>query len=65
MQITYVSDWVRQIALFIATILPDKLGGPAELFLTAMAQDMIAPSYDNRRLGPYFKNIFQSDEDKL
>ncbi|SGY89229.1 SDR family oxidoreductase [Moritella viscosa] len=60
-KITYLPDWIRKIALFIATMLPEALGGPAEFFLTAMAQDMIAPSYGNRKIDPYFKHIFQSD----
>ena len=58
-RIIYLPDWMRKISLLFATMLPEKLGGPAEFFLTAMAQDMIAPTYGNRSLGGYFQDIFQ------
>jgi uncharacterized protein YbjT (DUF2867 family) len=60
-RITCLPDWVRQISLFITAKLPEKFGGPAEFFLTVMAQNMVAPTYGNRKLGDHFRNIFQEE----
>ncbi|WP_022943122.1 SDR family oxidoreductase [Psychromonas hadalis] len=60
-RITCLPDWVRKISLFIAAKLPEKFGGPAEFFLTVMAQNMVAPTYGKRKLGDHFRNIFQEE----
>jgi uncharacterized protein YbjT (DUF2867 family) len=61
--ITYFPDVIRKIALFLASHLPEKFGGPAEFFLTTMAQDMIAPVYGKQTLFDHFSRLFQQGRD--
>lgn len=56
-QITYLPDWVRKLALLFASVLPERFGGPVAFFLTVMAQDMVAPTYGNRALGCHFQAL--------
>lgn len=56
-KISHLPDWIRRLSLFFARHLPEKLTGPAEFFLTAMGQDMIAPIYGEKSLGDYFKEL--------
>lgn len=60
-QITYLPDWVRKLALFFASVLPERFGGPVAFFLTVMAQDMVAPTYGNRALGCHFQALTQAE----
>jgi uncharacterized protein YbjT (DUF2867 family) len=60
-RITYLPDWVRKSALYIASVLPEKFGGPVEFFLTVMAQDMVAPTYGHRTLSAHFQAISQAE----
>ncbi len=60
-RITYLPDWVRKSALFFASVLPEKFGGPVEFFLTVMAQDMVAPTYGHRTLGSHFQALSQAE----
>ncbi|OEF19693.1 SDR family oxidoreductase [Aliivibrio logei] len=59
---TGLPDWIRCIAVYITSKLPEKFGGPAEFFLTVMAQDMIAPKYGDHKLGEYFQAMFEKDK---
>ncbi|MFT5881157.1 MAG: hypothetical protein ACI86X_002296 [Moritella sp.] len=60
-RITYSPDWMRKLALRFVTMLPEKLGGPVEFFLTAMAQDMVAPTYGHHTLSAHFQAISQAE----
>lgn len=55
--ITYVPDAFRKFALTIARRLPEPWTGPMEFFLTAMAQDNIAPRYGKHHLGDYYQQL--------
>ncbi|GGI68032.1 SDR family oxidoreductase [Shewanella gelidii] len=56
-KISHFPDWIRRVILFFSRYLPEKKTGPAEFFLSAMAQDMIAPIYGTKKLGEYFKDL--------
>jgi uncharacterized protein YbjT (DUF2867 family) len=58
-RITCLPDWIRKVSLSIASVLPEKLAGPAEFFLTTIAKDMIAPLYGHHRLDAHFQQLGQ------
>ncbi|MCL1076134.1 SDR family oxidoreductase [Shewanella dokdonensis] len=55
--IVKLPDWVRRMVLWIVARLPDRWGGPAEFFLTAMSQDAVAPAYGELRLGDHYAHM--------
>jgi len=61
-KVTHLPDWVRKIALFIAASLPERIGGPAEFFLTVSAGDMIAPPHGNKKLADHFRKLYLLDK---
>ena len=60
-KITHLPDWFRRASLFVSSLLPEKMTGPAEFFLTVMEQDMIAPTYGRHTLAEHFKEIHNAD----
>lgn len=56
-KIIKLPDTIRRLALWIVARMPDKWGGAAEFFLTAMSQDAIAPTYGKRRLSEHYKKL--------
>ncbi|MEJ2763046.1 SDR family oxidoreductase [Photobacterium sp. MCCC 1A19761] len=55
--ITYLPNWLSKLLLFLSRNLPEKHTGVVEFFLTASAQDMIAPAYGERTLAQYFQTL--------
>lgn len=54
--IVILPDCLRKIALWVLPrITPQRIYGPFQFFLTAMASDMAAPDYGKRRLEEFFK----------
>lgn len=64
-KISHLPDWIRKLLLLIVAKLPEKTGGSAEFFLTAMAQDMVAPTYGTHTLSDYFKEIYRNEADDI
>lgn len=60
-KITYLPDWFRKAALFVASSLPERLGGPSEFFLTVSERDMVAPVYGEKTLYEHFSQIHGSE----
>ncbi len=60
--ITYMPDALRKVALAIARRLPESWTGPVEFFLTAMAQDNIAPSYGEHHLGDHYQQLAKGSQ---
>ncbi|MCE2572656.1 SDR family oxidoreductase [Motilimonas eburnea] len=60
--LTYLPDALRQFALAIARRLPESWTGPAEFFLTAMAQDNIAPRYGEHHLDDYYQQLAKGSQ---
>ncbi|WP_238326181.1 SDR family oxidoreductase [Marinomonas sp. S3726] len=56
-KLMYLPDWVRKLALAVAKQLPERVGGPAEFFLTVSGQDMVAPAYGEHHLLEHFKSL--------
>ena len=57
-KIVHLPDWIRIFTLrLVRTLLPSKIYGPIEFFLSAMASDMIAPKYGVHKLGDYYQSI--------
>lgn len=57
-RITCLPDGLRRAALAVLPwVTPRRVHGPAQFFLTAMAQDMVAPCYGDRRLGAHFRQV--------
>lgn len=56
-KLLHLPDWMRRLALAIAKQLPEKVGGPAEFFLTVSGQDMVAPAYGEHHLLEHFKSL--------
>lgn len=56
-KLMHLPDWVRKVALAVVTQLPERVGGPAEFFLTVSGQDMVAPAYGENRLLEHFKSL--------
>lgn len=55
-KITYLPDWTRRFTIWLMrTFTSSKTYGPVEFFLTAMADDNIAPKYGRKRLEHYFR----------
>ncbi len=50
-------DILRRLALWIVARMPDKWGGAAEFFLTAMSQDAIASVYGKQQLSKYYEKM--------
>lgn len=61
-KVTNLPDWVRRTALFIATSLPERIGGAAEFFLTVSARDMIAPPHGDKKLADHFRKLYLLDQ---
>ncbi|UXI00198.1 SDR family oxidoreductase [Photobacterium sp. TY1-4] len=56
-KVTFVPEILRKLLLKMSRTLPEKYTGTAEFFLTATAQDMIAPAYGERTLAQYFQTL--------
>lgn len=55
--IVNVPDKVRRIVLWIMKRLPQKWGGAAEFFLTALASDAKAPEYGLHKIGDHYVSM--------
>lgn len=54
-KIVHLPDWLRKLALYsVRTFTNQKIYGPIEFFMTAMAMDMIAPQFGNEKLEDFF-----------
>ncbi|QXT40646.1 SDR family oxidoreductase [Gymnodinialimonas ceratoperidinii] len=61
-RITYVPDLLRRAALrLLPWITPRKIHGPAQFFLSAMAQDMVGERHGTRRLKDHFADIINAE----
>lgn len=61
-KITYISNWIRRILLFmIRTFTSQKLYGPIEFFLTVLSMDMIAPEKGKHTLEEFYRNLKDND----
>lgn len=59
-KISRLPDWIRRFILwFVRTFFSSKTYGPLEFFLTAMASDMVAPTYGTNRLTDHFMQVTQ------
>ena len=56
-KLMHLPDWVRKVALAVVKQLPERVGGPAEFFLTVSGQDMVAPAYGEHHLLEHFKSL--------
>lgn len=56
-KISYLPDIVRRFCLSVMKRLPEKWGGPAKFFLTAMAIDAVAPLYGEHHLKDHFDSL--------
>ncbi|MCT4583085.1 MAG: SDR family oxidoreductase [Flavobacteriales bacterium] len=57
-KITYFPNWTRLFLIWtLRTFTSSKTYGPIEFFLTAMANDNIAPQYGSKKLLDFFRNI--------
>lgn len=57
-KITLLPDRLRRAALWLLPrVTPRKIHGPAQFFLTAMAQDMVGERHGTHRLSDYFNDI--------
>lgn len=56
-RITHLPDWLRRVALYALPILPRRIGGPMQFFLTALGLDMVAPRFGSRRLTDHFARL--------
>lgn len=55
-KISHLPDWTRRFIIWLLrTFTSSKTYGPIEFFLTAMADDNIAPEYGSKRLEDFFK----------
>ena len=59
-KITLLPDGLRKLALVICSKLPERIGGPAEFFLTVSDEDTIAPAFGDITLEAYFKGMYKS-----
>ncbi|WP_341863991.1 SDR family oxidoreductase [Gymnodinialimonas sp. 57CJ19] len=56
-KITLLPDGLRRAALWLLPrVTPRKIHGPAQFFLTAMAQDMVGERHGTHRLSDHFNN---------
>ncbi|MEF1289046.1 SDR family oxidoreductase [Vibrio sp. M260118] len=60
-RVVYLPDLLRKCALAVASLLPEKWGGPAEFFLTMLGQDNCAPSYGSKSIEEYFGQLAERD----
>ena len=58
-----VPDVIRRMALWVMNKLPEKWGGPAEFFLTAMENDSTAPKYGQHKIENYYNDMFVKQND--
>ncbi|MEZ8018453.1 SDR family oxidoreductase [Vibrio splendidus] len=56
-RITYIPDWMRKLALIVVRQLPESRVGPIEFFLSAMAEDAIAPCVGAHHLNAHFSRL--------
>jgi uncharacterized protein YbjT (DUF2867 family) len=57
-RITRLPDWLRRAALLLLPRLtPRRIHGPAQFFLTALGQDMVATPYGRRHLATHFAEL--------
>lgn len=68
-RVTHLPDWIRKLSItMLRTFTSSKTYGPVEFFLTAMAQDNVAPQYGNHRLKTCFdqkvKNLYSAKNKK-
>mgnify|MGYP005990886557 CR=1 FL=1 len=62
-KITYISDWVRNLILYVIRIcLSSKKYGPIEFFLSVLAIDMVAPLYGKKHLADYYHELNSSSD---
>lgn len=60
-RITHLPDWIRRwIIIALRLLASQRMYGPAEFFLTMMAQDHIGPRYGVHRLEAFFKKEIDS-----
>lgn len=57
--ICYIPDTVRRVALWMIKHLPEKWVGPPEFFLTMMGDNAVAPATGKRHLADYFQALTQ------
>lgn len=53
-KVTHLPDLLRRIALRLLPLMPRRIAGPAQFFLTAMALDMIGQPFGSRHLKDHF-----------
>jgi hypothetical protein len=59
-KITHIPIWINHLTMNLARCFTSvKTYGPIEFFMTVLAMDMIAPTYGQRTLKNYFKEINQ------
>lgn len=57
-RITYLPDWLRRAGLaLLPRVTPRRIHGPAQFFLTALAQDMVGPPCGTRHLAEHFSAL--------
>ncbi len=56
-KIVHLPDWIRKLTIWIFRVFTSsKTYGPIEFFLTALANDAIAPTYGQHKLEAFFNN---------
>ena len=56
-KIVHLPDWIRKLTIWIFRVFTSsKTYGPIEFFLTALANDAIAPPYGQHKLEAFFNN---------
>lgn len=62
-RISYIPNWLRRSILFLGKyLMPSKVFGPIEFFLTVLAMDMVAPTCGERTLREHFEELHLSRE---
>lgn len=60
-RIVHLPDWIREFVIWsLRTFTPQRVYGPLEFFLTAMAQDNEAPKYGRKALIEFYKEVVDS-----
>ncbi len=56
-KVVHLPDWIRKLVIWVfRTFTSSKTYGPIEFFLTALANDAIAPQYGQHKLETYFNS---------
>jgi uncharacterized protein YbjT (DUF2867 family) len=65
-KIVYVPGWLRKFSLkALRKLLPVRVYGPLEFFMTVLAMNMVAPTFGHLTLRQYFEGLARQQESTL